>query len=67
MKLAEALVERKAAQAKISELNERLQRVMDEWCPTFPGLHAYYPSHRNSSRALKLVIDAVRYKPDAGA
>jgi hypothetical protein len=27
MKLAEALVERKAAQTKISELNERLQRV----------------------------------------
>lgn len=28
MKLAEALVERKAAQTKISELNERLQRVI---------------------------------------
>ena len=28
MKLAEALVERKAAQTKISELNERLQRVV---------------------------------------
>lgn len=27
MKLAEALVERKAAQSKISEINERLQRV----------------------------------------
>jgi hypothetical protein len=28
MKLAEALIERKAAQAKISELSERLQRVV---------------------------------------
>lgn len=28
MKLAEALVERKAAQTKISELNERLQRII---------------------------------------
>jgi hypothetical protein len=28
MKLAEALVERKAAQAKIAEINERLQRVV---------------------------------------
>jgi uncharacterized protein DUF6847 len=28
MKLAEALIERKAAQAKVSELNERLQRVL---------------------------------------
>jgi DNA-binding transcriptional LysR family regulator len=41
----------------------RLQRVMDEWCPSFPGLHAYYPSRRNSSRAMRLVIDAIRHKP----
>jgi DNA-binding transcriptional LysR family regulator len=40
----------------------RLRRVMDDWCPAFPGLHAYYPSHRNSSRAMRLVIDAIRYK-----
>lgn len=38
----------------------RLQTVMDDWCPRFPGLHAYYPSRRNSSRALKLVVDALR-------
>jgi DNA-binding transcriptional LysR family regulator len=41
----------------------RLQRVMDDWCPSFPGLHAYYPSRRNSSRAMRLVIDAIRHKP----
>jgi DNA-binding transcriptional LysR family regulator len=40
----------------------RLRRVMDDCCPNFPGLHAYYPSHRNSSRAMQLVIDAIRYK-----
>lgn len=40
----------------------RLRRVMDDCCPTFPALHAYYPSHRNSSRAMRLVIDAIRYK-----
>ena len=39
-----------------------LVRVMDEACPNFPGLYAYYPSHRNASRALKLVIDAIRHK-----
>lgn len=38
----------------------RLQRVMDDWYPSFPGLHAYYTSRRNSSRALKIVIDALR-------
>jgi DNA-binding transcriptional LysR family regulator len=40
----------------------RLISVMENWCPKFPGLHAYYPSRRNSSRALGLVIDAIRYK-----
>ncbi|HEY9238826.1 MAG TPA: LysR family transcriptional regulator [Burkholderiaceae bacterium] len=40
----------------------RLRRVMDDCCPSFPGLHAYYPSHRNSSRAMQLVIDAIRFR-----
>jgi DNA-binding transcriptional LysR family regulator len=40
----------------------RLISVMQDWCPAFPGLHAYYPSRRNSSRALALVIDALRLK-----
>jgi DNA-binding transcriptional LysR family regulator len=39
----------------------RLVSVMQDWCPSFPGLHAYYPSRRHSSRALGLVIDALRY------
>jgi DNA-binding transcriptional LysR family regulator len=40
----------------------RLRRVMDACCPSFPPLYAYYPSHRNSSRALRVVIDAIRHK-----
>lgn len=40
----------------------RLRRVLDGSCPSFPGLHAYYPSHRNSSRALRVVIDAIRHQ-----
>lgn len=40
----------------------RLESVMEDWCPAFPGLHAYYPSRRHPSRALGLVIDAIRYK-----
>ncbi|THC46695.1 LysR family transcriptional regulator [Massilia sp. Mn16-1_5] len=40
----------------------RLQSVMEDWCPLWPGLHAYYPSRRHSSRALALVIDAIRHK-----
>lgn len=40
----------------------RLVSVMQDWCGKFPGLHAYYPSRRHSSRALGLVIDAIRHK-----
>jgi DNA-binding transcriptional LysR family regulator len=40
----------------------RLVSVMEDWCPYFPGLHAYYPSRRHSSRALSLVIDAIRHR-----
>ncbi|MEN3275892.1 MAG: hypothetical protein V7631_1682 [Massilia sp.] len=40
----------------------RLVSVMEDWCPSFAGLHAYYPSRRHSSRALALVIDAIRYR-----
>jgi DNA-binding transcriptional LysR family regulator len=40
----------------------RLRRVMDGWCRNFPALYAYYPSHRNASRALCVVIEAIRHK-----
>jgi DNA-binding transcriptional LysR family regulator len=38
----------------------RLQRVLDDWCPTFPGYHLYYASRRQSSPAFALVLDALR-------
>lgn len=38
----------------------RLQRVMQDWCDVFDGFHAYYPSRRQSSSALRVVIDALR-------
>lgn len=40
----------------------RLLRVLQDWCPTFPGYHVYYPSRRQSSRALSVVVDALRYR-----
>jgi DNA-binding transcriptional LysR family regulator len=43
----------------------RLQRVLDEWCTPFPGYYIYYPNRRQSSRALGVVVDALRYRsPD---
>jgi DNA-binding transcriptional LysR family regulator len=40
----------------------QLQPVLEDWSPTFPGFHLYYPSRRQSSRALALVVDALRYR-----
>lgn len=40
----------------------RLQWVLEDWCPTFPGLHIYYPSRREHPRAFVLVVDALRYR-----
>lgn len=39
-----------------------LVSVMPDWCGTFPALHAYYPSRRHASRAMEIVIDAIRYR-----
>ncbi|WGS53863.1 LysR family transcriptional regulator [Paraburkholderia sp. D15] len=41
----------------------RLKALLNDWCPTFPGYHLYYPSRRQSSRALAVLIDALRYRP----
>ncbi len=40
----------------------RLVRVLEEWCPSFPGYHLYYPSRRHPSPALTLLVDVLRYR-----
>ncbi|WP_029075006.1 LysR family transcriptional regulator [Kaistia adipata] len=43
----------------------RLVRVLDDWCPHFPGYHLYYPSRRHISPALAVLVEALRYRgPD---
>jgi DNA-binding transcriptional LysR family regulator len=42
--------------------NGRLMRVLDEWCPAWPGYHLYYPSRRQPSPAFALLVDALRYR-----
>jgi DNA-binding transcriptional LysR family regulator len=39
----------------------RLVQVMQQFCKPFEPLYAFYPSRRHSSRALALVIDAIRH------
>lgn len=46
----------------LPHINEgRLVRVLEDWCPPFPGYHLYYPNRRRSSPAFSLVVDALRY------
>lgn len=40
----------------------RLIRVLEDWCPYFPGYHLYYPSRRHTSPALSLLVDVLRYR-----
>jgi DNA-binding transcriptional LysR family regulator len=40
----------------------RLVRVLDDWCPLWPGFHLYYPSRRQSSPAFALLVDALRHR-----
>lgn len=40
----------------------QLIRVLDDWCPPFPGYHLYYPSRRHASPAFGLLIDVLRYR-----
>jgi len=40
----------------------RLVRVLDDWCPPFPGFYLYYPSRRQHSQAFTLFVDALRYR-----
>jgi DNA-binding transcriptional LysR family regulator len=39
----------------------QLVRVLEDWCPPFPGYHLYYPSRRQPSAAFSLLVDALRY------
>lgn len=40
----------------------RLVRILEEWCPLWSGYHLYYPSRNQPSQAMKLLIEALRYK-----
>lgn len=44
----------------------RLVRVLDDWCPPFPGYYLYYPSRRQPSPAFSLVVNALRVTPSPG-
>jgi DNA-binding transcriptional LysR family regulator len=41
----------------------RLVRVLQDWCPPYPGYHLYYPSRRQQTPAFSLLVDALRHRP----
>jgi DNA-binding transcriptional LysR family regulator len=55
-----AYVPEDLAQPHFSE--GRLERVLEDWCPPFPGYHLYYPSRRQPTQAFALLLDALRYR-----
>jgi DNA-binding transcriptional LysR family regulator len=40
----------------------RLTTVLEDWCPSLPGYHLYYPSRRHPVPAFALLVDALRYR-----
>lgn len=40
----------------------RLIRALPDWCPPFAGYHLYYPSRRQLSPALALLVDRLRQR-----
>ncbi|YCI06343.1 LysR family transcriptional regulator (plasmid) [Ensifer sp. D2-11] len=40
----------------------RLQAVLDDWSAPFTGYHLYYPSRRQMSLAMALIVDALRHR-----
>lgn len=44
----------------------RLIRVLEAWCPTFPGYYLYHPNRRQPLPALTPLIQALRVKPARG-
>ena len=40
----------------------RLKRVLEDWCPPYPGYHLYYPSSRQHAPAFAVVLEALRFR-----
>jgi DNA-binding transcriptional LysR family regulator len=40
----------------------RLRAVLEDWCPSYPGYHLFYPSRRQPSAAFAAIVGALRYR-----
>lgn len=39
----------------------RLQWILEDWFPTFPGFHVYYPTRRKASKTVPLILDSLKF------
>lgn len=44
---------------------KKLVRVLEDWCPPWPGYHLFYPMRHESSSAFSLLVNALRYSRTA--
>ncbi|MFJ6328882.1 LysR substrate-binding domain-containing protein [Rhizobium sp. NPDC092011] len=51
-----------AFEGQVAELIDqgRLVRVLEEWCPYYPGFYLYYPSRRQLPMTLRAFVDFAR-------
>jgi DNA-binding transcriptional LysR family regulator len=40
----------------------RLIQILDDWSSMFTGYHLYYPSRRQMSPAMAVIVDVLRYR-----
>ncbi|WP_020656822.1 LysR family transcriptional regulator [Massilia niastensis] len=43
----------------------RLVQLLADWCPSYPGMHLYYPSRRQMPATLKAFVDFIREERQA--
>jgi len=41
---------------------ERLVRVLGDWCPAYPGYHLYYPGRSEANSAFGLLVERLRWR-----
>ncbi len=45
-------------------IDGRLERVLEDWCPPFPGYHLYYPTRKFQSPAFVRVVEALKWREE---
>ena len=44
--------------------NEKLMRLLEDWCQPLPGFFLYYPNRRNQPAALTALINILRLRSE---